>query len=472
MDPQLWNLERRDGVLHMDGHSLVELARLYGTPLHVVSAGQLRRRCGELRDAFAGFCPPVGLHFSYKTNLVSGVLSELHRQGVGAEVVDGYELWLARRLGVHPDEIIFNGPNKTDEELRSAIEVGVGLLVVDGLDELRRVKRLSAEIARAARIALRVCPDVTPKGANLSSITGSRRNQFGMDIGSEELKAAIDEAATSPHVRLRGIHAHIGSGIHDMGAFRRAAERVLRVQAAAVGAGAEPDVIDLGGGLGTRLSREFSTWELLTYLAFGRLPRFNRMPDANLFARYGQTVRGAVEDGCRKLGLDIPKLLLEPGRALVSDAQILLLSVGTVRDRPGVGHFAMTDGGAMTVSLMFLSELHHVFLCNRDARHNRPTSVFGKLPSPMDVVYRNLPLPRPERGDILAVMDAGAYFTSTATNFGGPRPAVVMIDERGCRIVRRRETCEDLARVDVDLEETVSQSRSDDACRTHQHIIP
>lgn len=456
MDPQLWNLERRNGVLHMDGHSLVDLSRQYGTPLHVVSARQLRARCAELKDAFANYPGSTAFYFSYKTSLVSGVLSELHRNGIGAEVVDGYELWLARRLGVRADDIVFNGPNKSDDELRSAIEAGVGLLVVDGLDELRRLGRLSAQLGRTTRIALRVCPDVAPKGMNVSAVTGSRRNHFGMDIGSRELGSAIREAVASPHLRLRGVHAHIGSGIHDMGAFRVAAERVLRVHAETVEAGAEPDVIDLGGGLGTRLSREFSTWELLMYLAFGRLPRFQPVPDQGLVRRYAQALCHAVETGCSKLGLRVPRLLLEPGRALVSDAQVLLLSVGTVRSRSGVGRFAMTDGGAMTVSMMFLSELHHVFLCNRDAPNNGVTSVFGKLPSPMDVVYRNLSIPDLERGDILAIMDAGAYFTSTSTNFGGPRPAVAMLDEHGCRIVRRRESYDDLARAEVDLERALS----------------
>jgi diaminopimelate decarboxylase len=144
--------------------------------------------------------------------------------------------------------------------------------------------------------------------------------------------------------------------------------------------------------------------------------------------------------------------VLEPGRVVTSDAQVLLLGVGTVRERQGVGRFALTDGGAMTVSMMFLSEWHAVFLANRDAPADGTTSVFGRLPSPMDVVYRRLPVPRLREDDLLAVMDAGAYFTSTATNFGGPRPAVVLIDGGEARVVRRRETFEDLARVEVGLE--------------------
>jgi diaminopimelate decarboxylase len=116
-----------------------------------------------------------------------------------------------------------------------------------------------------------------------------------------------------------------------------------------------------------------------------------------------------------------------------------------------VGSFALTDGGAMTVAMMFLSEYHSVFLANREAEEAGRTSVFGSLPSPMDVIYRNLPCPRLQLGDVLAVMDAGAYFTSTATNFGGPRPGVVLLDGDEARLVRRPETFEDLARVELAL---------------------
>jgi diaminopimelate decarboxylase len=142
-------------------------------------------------------------------------------------------------------------------------------------------------------------------------------------------------------------------------------------------------------------------------------------------------------------------LVLEPGRAITSDAQVLLLTVGAVRSRPGVGRFALADGGAMSVSMMFLSELHAVLLANREAPPKGRTSIFGALPSPMDLVYRNLACPMLEPGDVLCVADAGAYFTATATNFGGPRPAVVLIDDEKPSVVRRRESFEDLVRNEI-----------------------
>ncbi|MBW2534350.1 MAG: hypothetical protein JRI55_22860 [Deltaproteobacteria bacterium] len=453
MLPEQWSLERRSGRLHLDGHDLTGLAEDFGTPLHVASARIVRERAAEMKRAFGGYSAPVRIHFSYKTNLVAGILRVLHDAGVQAEVVNGYELWLAQRLGVAPDDIVFNGPNKSDQELLAAVEADVGLLVVDGLGELSRVAAFAAARGTKARIGLRICPDVVPRRMNASSLTGSRKNQFGLDLRDGEARAALEQAVRSPHLRLRGFMAHIGSGIHDLGAFRDAVDRLLGMHVEALRLGAEPDLIDLGGGLGARRSREFTTLEMLAYLGLGRLPKPAAPEGSDLFDRYADAVSTALEQGCARQGCALPALVLEPGRALVSDAQVLLLQVGAVRGRKGVGEFALTDGGAMTSSMMFLSERHQVFLANRDAPDEGRTSVFGALPSPMDVVYRNLPCPRLQRGDLLAVMDAGAYFTSTSTNFGGPRPAVVLLDGARAKLVRRRETFEDLARVELDVPE-------------------
>ncbi len=459
-DPGLWGLERCQGRLHMDGQDLVALAERLGTPLHVASARILESRYSELRAAFASYPAPVHVCYSYKTNRTAGVLRVLHRLGCGAEVVDEFELRLALQLGLSPEQIVLNGPNKSARELKLAVEHDVGLVVVDGVDEIRRLDALGAAAGRQVPIALRICPDVKPRGMNVSSGTGSRRTQFGLDLRSGEALRAVRETTARSHLRLRGMMAHIGSGIHDLRSVGRSIERLLDLQAAAYRGGAQPDLLDVGGGLGTRRSREFTTWELLRYLGTGRLPQQPSAAPADLVSRYGVTVCEAVTAGCGRRGLEVPELVLEPGRALVSDAQVLLLRVGAIRERPGVGRFALVDGGAMTVSMMFLSEYHSVLLANRDAPLEGATSVFGRLPSPMDVVYRGMPLPRLRANDLLAVMDAGAYFTATETAFGGARPAVVLVEDRCARVIRRRERYEDRVALESDIEETGGGDRA------------
>lgn len=462
-DPSWWGLERRGGRLTLDGHDLATLAETLGTPSYVVSASRLRTRAEELAAAVRIYPGRTRMHVSYKTNLVAGVLRILHGCGYGAEVVNGYELWLARRLGLDGERIVFNGPNKTEAELRAALEADVGLLVVDHLDELIQVRDLARAADRPARIGLRICPDVVAAHMNASSLTGSRRNQFGLDLPGGEVERALAIACTDPHLQLRGAMAHIGSGIHDLTAFTAEVEALLDVQAQAWERGAHPDLLDLGGGLGTRLSREFTTPEMLAYLGFGRLPALGHPAPADLPARYGAAISHAVQTGCARRRIPLPELVFEPGRALVSDSQVLLLRVGHVRERPGVGRFALTDGGAMTVSMMFLSEVHGVFLANREDETSVVQSVFGSLPSPMDVVYRRLNLPLLRQGDVLAVMDAGAYFTSTSTNFGGPRAGVWMVDGAEGRWVRRPEEFADLARFELDLDPSDAQPNRTDS---------
>jgi diaminopimelate decarboxylase len=451
VDPSLWGLERHDGRLHLDGHDLCALAAEHGTPLHVASARTLRARARELQRAFHGYPAPVRAHYSYKTNPVAGVLQVLHDAGMGAEVVDGYELWLASQLGVPGEDIVFNGANKSEAELNAAIEAEVGLLVVDSLVEIERVEALAAAADRVVPIGLRVCPDVKPRGVPVQAAAGARRNLYGLDLQHGEVDRAIQRAVHSPHLRLRGTMAHIGTGIHDLDAYRRSVRRLVEVQLRMLRAGAEPDVIDVGGGLATRLARSFHPLELLRYYALGRCPSRIQPAPADLFDRYASALGEGVERASRELGLEPPALILEPGRAVSSDGQLLLLRVGTIKDRRGVGRFVLVDGGAMTVSMMFLVEYHAVFLANRDAPARRRVDVFGRLPTQLDVLYRGMKLPPLAEGDVLAVMNSGAYFTATATNFGGPRPGVLLLDGPEQRMVRRHETHQDLAAVELVL---------------------
>jgi diaminopimelate decarboxylase len=458
MRADLWGLERVDGRLHWQGVDLAALPQEFGSPLYVASARRLRSNARRWREAFSAYPGQVSVHYSYKTNSVARIPQILHEEGLGAEVVNGYELRLASELGVAAERVVLNGPNKSLDVLRAAVEMGVGLLVADGLAELERLGQLCSDLGRPVALALRVCPDIAPRRMNASSLTGSRKNQFGLDLESGEVEEAIQRIRGSRLLRLRGFMVHIGSGIHDLQSFRRSIGVLMDLQATALARNAlDPDrpaaagVIDVGGGLGVRLSREFTTLEMLRYLGTGHMPRMNRPGPDDLLERYASIVCESVVGGAQRRGMEVPDLICEPGRALVSDTQLLLLTVGAVRDRPGVGRFALTDGGAMSASMMFISEIHAVLLANRDAPADGRTSIYGALPSPMDVVYRNLPMPRLVPGDVLSIMDAGAYFTATSTNFGGTRPAVVLIDaERSTDadprvdLIRRAERFEDL----------------------------
>jgi diaminopimelate decarboxylase len=272
---------------------------------------------------------------------------------VGAEVVNGYELWLATKLGVPPDAIVFNGPNKRDEELERAVELGVGLLVVDGLDELSRLEQIAVRARRAVAIALRICPDIAPRGrTHPRSLARGAINSASIFPVARHARLCCGHCVreTLPSRRM----AHVG-GVHDLESFEQLVAALLDFYCQAQKAGARPELIDIGGGLGTRASRELTTFEMLAYLGLGRMPASPRLGPDDLVERYAERVTRAVVRGSARRGIKPPALVLEPGRALTSDAQLLLLTVGGVRERPGVGCFALVDGGAMTVSMMFLS---------------------------------------------------------------------------------------------------------------------
>lgn len=450
-DPSCWGLTRELGRLTMDGVDLVRLAEVHGTPLYVVSARRLRERCDEMLQAFSAYPRPVSAHFSYKCNPVAGVLRVIHDRGLGAEVSSAWELRLAGALGVAPSRIVFGGLNRTDDDLAAVAEAGVGLFVVDEPGEVTRLEAAAAAYRRTLTIALRVCPDVTPRRLGASFRTGSRRQQFGLDARSGEVDAAMRRARASPHLRLRGVMGHVGSGIRQLGTFDVMIRRLLEVLRRLRDAGFPADLLDVGGGLATPYSQPFTTVEMLAYLGFGRAPARPSPTTCSLVAAYAEAVRLSVMAACRRLALPPPTLVLEPGRSITSDAQALLLRVGTVKERRGLPRLVLVDGGAMSISAVLLSEHHELLLVNREPSPDRyRTSIFGSAASPMDVLSRNASLPFLAPGDLLALMDAGAYLTSTATRFAGPRPAVALVDADGVRLVRRRENVEDLLATELD----------------------
>ncbi|HET7291282.1 MAG TPA: phosphatase PAP2 family protein [Vicinamibacteria bacterium] len=474
-DPSCWGLTRELGHLVMDGVDLVPLSEVHGTPLYVASARRLRERCDELLHAFARYPGPVSAHYSYKCNPVAGVLQVIHARGLGAEVSNGWELRLALALDVPPDRIVFGGLARTDADIVAAAEAGVGLFVVDHADEIPRLEAGAATRGRALGVALRVCPDVTARHAGASFQTGSRRQQFGLDPRSGELDAALRRARLAPHLRLRGVMGHVGSGIRDFGAVEEMIRRLVAVLGRMRSAGFPADLLDVGGGLAVAHSQPFTTVEMLSYLGFGRPPAPPSPPARPFVDSYAEAVCRAVTAGCRRLGLAPPALVLEPGRSVSSDAQLLLLRVRGVKERPGLPRLVFADGGAMSLSAALLSEYHELLLVNREpAPGSRPTSVFGSTPSPMDTLRRNASLPDLEPGDLLALMDAGAYLTSTATRFAGPCPAVVLVDTDGARLVRRRESLDDLLAPELVLQADAARPRrraSSQAIRAEQAAL-
>jgi diaminopimelate decarboxylase len=444
----------------------VDLAREFGTPLHVVDERRLEATARDFRQNMEDACDGrASVHYAFKCNSVPAVVDAVRRGGLGAEIMSGFELELALRHGFPPESVVVNGPGKTAALLAACLDAGVRLIAVDSLEELALLDRIAEERGTAVPVLLRINPDCVPRGMNQGTATGSRRGcAFGLDLKGGEPGEAFPKLRASKSLHFRGFHMHIGTGIRDPREYGRALDRLGPLVRAARAAGLPVEVMDVGGGYASRTTRELTTREFLAYQGLGILPSFTPVPGP-AFADYGREIAAAV--GRNFAGGPPPEILFEPGRAIASPNQVLLLSVLHVKTRPRIRTWIVTDGGLGTVSLPTFYEYHEVFLADdvRRPRTGRAT-IIGPVCFASDIVYRNKPMPAVRGGETLAVCDSGAYFTAQESSFGFPRPAVVCVAGTSVRLVRRRETYADMTGRDEAAAEHILQEDTHEI-RTH-----
>ncbi len=432
--PEQWGLaaDPRRGLLLGD-RGLQELLDRYGSPLHVVDAARLARNADELLAVPKGAAAGCDIFYSYKTNPVPGVLSFLHRLGIGAEVISPYELWLALRLGVPPSRIVFNGPAKDDATLALAARQGV-LININHREEIAAAARSARLAGRHARVGLRVVPRDGWSG------------QLGLRISGGEALAGFEEALRHPSLHVVGLHAHLGEPIRSAAELRRFLDEVLAFSSVLRRRlGLELPLLDLGGGLASP-----------TVVPLGESSRAKTLSPTD----YVRLAVSRIEQhfrGCRR---PCPRIALEPGRALTGDAQLLLTRVVRLKATSRGHAYAMLDAGTnLAGALRF--ESHHVLAVRPAARAPlRRYTLAGPLCSPNDVLLASVRLAELRPGDALAIMDAGAYFVAYQTNFSFPRPAIVMVEGVSARLLRRAERFRDLTAFDSPAD---SQGEDQDA---------
>lgn len=459
-DPRDWGLQTNaEGELMSGGASCLALAERFGTPLHVVDEDHLGQTARDFISAFGEeYGGPFFAHYAFKCNPVPGVIAIVRQNGFKAEIMSAFELVLAKRLGFRGEDIIVNGPYKPESFLDACLEENVQLIIVDSSYELSTLNRLAARRSRVAPVLLRINPDYVPKGMNSGTATGSRKNcAFGLDIKSGEAERVLDELPALKNIRFMGFHFHIGSGICHADDYYNAICRLKGLVRYAIRSGFEVRIFDVGGGFAAPFSREMNNWELLRYTLTNRLPKRPAMPPRPGFRAFAEAVSKGIHEIFQAAPL--PVLIAEPGRSITSAHQMLLLGVQQVKERPGAGNWITTDGGIGTVTMPTYYEYHEIFLCN-DIR--RPRSRWLTINGPgcfaADQVYRNKWMPEVNPNEVLAVMDSGAYFTSWESSFGFPRPAVVAVSGGMPRLLRRRETLEEMMERDQSLLQTESDA--------------
>lgn len=442
-DLSLWGLTRdQSGEISVQGQSLTQLVSEFGSPLLVVHKERLLSDAASICDALTRFAPDAKVLYSYKTNCIPGILRELHDIGIGAEVISPYELWLADQLGVSGDSVVYNGVDKSDESLRRAIAMGVMSINLDSADELARIYAIAREMEKQVRVGVRLAL--------------SEKTQFGLNLDSgEALSVCRRIAAYSDYCELTSIHFNVTSNAKTPETHIRCGEIALGfIQQLQETTGQKITFLDIGGGFGVPTSNNMTGSEYGLYRLFGAPPRPPRVQECREIGEYLAEVVAALGKCAANLRIPLPRLLVEPGRFITSRAEFLLSTVLAIKAKKGDSRFAITDAGRLSIAFPCDFEYHKVHLAylpeNRKTGEKRFYNIMGRICTSADWMIKNCYLPKLKNGDILATMDAGAYFSSYSSNFAFTRPAIVLVDSSGkTRVLRNRETFEHLVAMDV-----------------------
>lgn len=420
------------GHLTFAGYDTVELASKYGTPLYLMDEDKIRQRVREYKKAMSDFMPQGSVpEFASKAFSCRQIYRIMAEEGIDIDIVSVGELYTAVTAGFPMERAFFHGNNKTDSDIEFAIENGVGYFVVDNEDELYAVDRCASKRGVVQKILLRVTPGIDPHTHKKIS-TGSVESKFGIAIGTGQAEETVLKALDLENIELCGYHCHIGSQIFDAEPFHTASEIMLKFIADIKDKyGYSPDMLNLGGGLGVRYVES--------------------EPEIDYYGEL-RKIAETIKKQCTQLQLDMPKILTEPGRSLVGDAGITLYTVGGVKEIKGYKNYVSVDGGMTDNPRYTLYESPYtVILASRpEDKKDFTATVAGRCCESGDLIQEDVAMPRPERGEILAVLTTGAYNYSMASNYNRiPRPPVVMLNSERDYIAVKRETLEDICRLDV-----------------------
>ncbi len=406
-------LSRRNGVLFIEDVSAVEIAEQYGTPVYVTSKSQLERNIEAYKRAF----PEAEKLYAVKANNNLALMKIIASSGFGADVFSSGELYLALLAGFKRERILFNGNSKSDSEIEMGISANVKFSV-DSFDELSTIESIAEREGREVEIAFRINPDIDPK-THPKIATGLRESKFG--IPEEEAIKVYEIALCMRKVIPKGIHCHIGSQILETSPFVSAMRKIGRIAMELEKLGVELEFIDMGGGLG------------IDYEGKGAITPEDLARD----------LLPAFEDVLSVLKSE-PKLWLEPGRSIVGNTTILLTRVNAVKK--GYRNFVAVDAGFnLLIRPAMYGAFHRVLVANKEGGEEDIYTIVGPICESGDVLARDRRLPKIEKGDLIAILDAGAYGFSMSSQYNGrPRCAEVIVHGRRTALIRERETISDL----------------------------
>ncbi len=401
------------GDLSCDGVPLATIAAGAGTPVYVYSASEIAARYRAIDEAFGAY--PHRLHYALKANSTRALVERLHRLGAAADANSMWEIEVARRSGFAPGEIVFTGVGKSADELEHAVPLGLKAINVESAGELERIEAIASRRGLVARVAIRVNPDIDAKSHPHIS-TGLKINKFGIPI--DQARELVRGLASRPALRLVAVHAHVGSQISTLEPLARAAAALAAFAGEARAAGLALEYLDLGGGLGIAYRDE------------------DAVPAPAAYAK-------ALVDAVASTGLPI---VVEPGRSIVGPAGALVARVIDLKPRTAESQFAVVDAG-MTELLRpaLYGAFHRIERVRPSDAPAAAYEIVGPVCESSDVVGRDRTLNALAVGDLLAIRDTGAYGSAMASNYNRrPIPTEVLAEDGAWRVIRRRQTVDDM----------------------------
>ena len=420
------------GHLCIAGADTVELATRYGTPLMVMDDQRIRRNFRIYKDAmkkyFGNDSFPAFASKAFSCKYIYRVASQ---EGVGIDIVSSGELYTALEAGFDVSKSFFHGNNKTDFDIEYGINNGVGHFVVDNMTELDSIDRIAGERGIVQPIIIRLTPGIDPH-THAAITTGQVDSKFGVAIETGQATEAVKYTLTKKNIRLDGFHCHIGSQIFDIKPFCDAARLMIAyISELKRELGFETSILNLGGGFGVRY--------------------IEAQPELD-YAEFIRLVSQFIDDEVKRSNIKKPTIVMEPGRSIIADSCLTLYTVGGTKEIPGFKNYASVDGGMPDNPRYALYQADYtVCLASRmNDKADFECTIAGRCCESGDLLQEGVLIPKPQRGDILAVLVTGAYNYSMASNYNRiPRPAVIGIsDEKDFEIIKR-ETFADLVKNDL-----------------------
>lgn len=420
------------GNLTISGVDTTKLVAEYGTPLYVMDEAMIRKTLSRFHESIKEYYGGKGeVHYASKAFCCLEMCRIVASEGDGLDAVSIGELYTALKAGFPMEKVGFHGNNKTDEELRFALEHGVGHIIVDNLNELSRLEKIAKEMNKKVRIMFRIKPGIDAH-THKAVMTGQIDSKFGFALETGEAFEAVKEALACENTELTGLHCHIGSQIFDIDPFEAAAKVMLGFIAKIKNElNYEIKELNLGGGFGIKYLEEH---------------------DPAPFEVYMKRVADTVKAECEKLGIIQPFIFIEPGRSIAAPAGITLYTAGSRKEIPDTRTYIIVDGSMADNPRYILYESEYEAVVANKASEPRceKVTIAGRCCESGDLIGENMPLQHAEAGDIIAVLATGAYNYSMSSNYNRlQKPAVVFVNNGESRLAVKRESLDDIIRNDV-----------------------